>query len=407
MPRAARCASERRRAGRAGRAGRGLAAVVLLVGLTAGCSGGSDDDLAVSPQATTGAPVATTALEAGGPDTSVSTAVTSADDVDASCTLTPPPEDGMATVVAGRRLLTADGQCLADLGAAGASRIQWSPDGARVLLDGDRVLDEGGFHASGFLAGNPDVEWSGPKGTSLLAATSDGSLVKRSSRGQDRTDVSFLDQHDSSTYHPAGKAIVALGTGVGESGEPELGVWLATNIGAAGRLLVRDESAAAISEPRFDASGAVLYFLARHAEGVSHVHAYDTSVAELSEALDTTKEISALTVSALSDGAWAVRTGSCDQGPTGVIAAFGSGEPQDVGGRAELRGQALEPAGWLPERRLLVLARPACGEPGTLWQLDADGTTTALATGVDAAAARTVRGIPNELSIPIGAEVVA
>jgi hypothetical protein len=391
----------------AGLAGLALGAVVLP-----GCSAGTDRaGTLAEPQATAAVALPSASapvLEPGIAPTSAAPAEASAPAAQ-RCSIGAPTPDGSITVIVGSRLLAVDGTCMADLGADGADRVAWSPDGTRALLDGDRVLDASGVRPSGFLRDNPDVEWSGPKGTSLLAATSTGTLVKRSSDDPSkRTEVAFLARHDSSTYHPAGTAIVSLGIGA-EEGSDMLGVWLADNRGAEARLLVRDESAAVISEPGFDASGTALYFLAEHDGGVSHVHAYDTTTAQLGEALTTEGMLSALTVSALSDRAWAVRKGGCQSGerPT-VVADFGLGiGPRDLRDLPGLASAALEPAGWLPERRLLVLARPACDEPGTLWEVSPEGLPVARATGVDGAAARTVRGIPEDLSIPIDAQVVA
>lgn len=324
------------------------------------------------------------------------------------CILGGPSTEGTVTVLVGDRLMSSDGSCLAELGPDGAGRITWSPDGTRALLDGDRILDANGIRPSGYRRDNADVQWSGPKGTSMLGTTSSGELVKRNATTGQRTDISFLGRHDSSTYHPAGRAVVSLGVGTGPEGDEELGVWLADNVGGEARLLVRDESAASISEPRFDASGGVLYFLAQHDE-VSHVHAYDTGSASLSEAYSGAGILSALTVSALSDGAWAVRQGECnDASIPAVIADFGDGTGvQEVGDLPALRGGRLEPVGWLPERRLLVLSRPACDRPGTVWEVTSKGVTTPVVVGADGAAVRAVRGVPADLLIPINAEVVA
>lgn len=429
MPRACRCVADRiadriavRIADRArGRSASLLCLSVLCISLLcisvlAGCSSGGGA-VTVDPQALPSAPSATLppgflvpgSLVPGSlvPDGSV---VPGDPTAGGRCSLTPVPDGGEATVLADGRLLRTDGHCLADLRPEGVTRVQWSPDGTRALIDGDRVLDATGIRASGFRRDNPDVEWSGARGSSLLAATADGLLVRRSDRGTDRVDLSFLDRHDGSTTHPAGGALVTVGLGSAPGAPAVPGVWLATASGASPRLLVRREAATEIGEPAFDASGVVLYFLVRQSDGTSVVTAYDTGVTALSEPLVTGSVLSRLMVSALSDGAWAVRTGDCASGPTGVTAVFGSpGSPgsfEELGRRPMLRGQSLEPVGWLSERRLLVLARPACGQPGTLWQLGADGSTVPVAAGVDGASARSVRGIPAPLTLPAGVEPV-
>jgi hypothetical protein len=64
--------------------------------------------------------------------------------------------------------------------------------------------------------------------------------------------------------------------------------------------------------------------------------------------------------------------------------------------------------GWLPGKRLVVIARSGCAGPGDLSVVDITaGTVQLVANNVSMAATRTKHVIPDELSIPIGAEVVA
>lgn len=317
---------------------------------------------------------------------------------------------GEITFVKSGRVIATDSlggspRCLLKL-QSDVVNLAWSPAGTRLLLDGDAVADAAGVRVSGFLPTNRDVQWSGPNGTSLLASTATGKLVKRSSSTAARTDVSFLDRHDSSAYHPAGKAIVSLGSGFDtNTGKQTVGVWLADNRGQGSRLLVRDESAATIGEPRFDVSGTKLYFLAAHAAGQSHVHVYDTEAGTLEVAYDGRGPFAGLVTSGVDETTWAVRVGDCSGKPT-TVASFGA-EPLPVD-QPELRGQAVEPVGWLANHVLLVMARPqGCTGPGALWRLSDEGLAVKIADGVSAAAPRLVRGIAKELSIPIGRQVLA
>ena len=318
---------------------------------------------------------------------------------------------GEITFVESDKLFTTDSlgrssHCLLDLRNNAVTSLSWSPSGARLLLDGDVVADANGVRVSGFLPTNSDVQWSGPNGTSLLASTAAGRLVKRNSTTSARTDVTFLDRHDSSAYHPAGKAIISLGSGFdANTAEKTVGVWLADNGGRGSRLLVRDESAAAIGEPRFDSSGAKLYFLAAHAGGTSHVHVYDIEGGTLEVAYQAKSAFDRLVTSGVDEDTWAVRVGDCSA-KASVVAAFGS-EPLPLN-QPELNGQAVEPVGWLANRVLLVIARPqGCTGPGSLWRISDVGLGVKIADNVSAAAPRTVRALAKELSIPLGRQVVA
>jgi hypothetical protein len=315
--------------------------------------------------------------------------------------------------------MAADGSCLLEL-ASVPKRLQWSPDGQRVLLDSDRIASASGVVSSGFVASNADVDWSAPNGSSLVGATSKGELAKRSAKDAKRTDISFLLRHDESAYHPAGKAIVSIGTDSEEVGlAPVLGIWLADNLGQGRRLLVRDETAAKISEPAFDASGTALYFLADHSS-ITHVHFYVPSEQTLSQAWQGPGPMSSLTLSPIDDGAWAAVQGTCGLVTPGLVVAFENGAEEELdpvvnlSTRPELRGAAInEPMGWLPDKTLLVLSRPACGQPGTLWTFRPDGSATEIAAtkiaeGVSTAAARPTQArIAKDLELPISSQVVA
>jgi hypothetical protein len=290
---------------------------------------------------------------------------------------------------------------------------------ADITDQGDQIADASGVGASGYLATNVDVEWSTPKGTSLIGATGTGALAKREATTAKRTDVSYLSRHDWSAYHPAGKAIVSIGTGREPGSTADsLGIWLATNLGTESRLLVRDESAAAISEPTFDADGTALYFLADHGAQGSHVHFYVPGEGTLAEAWEGPGRLQNLSISRVDNGAWAVNAGPCQgagKAAAPLIVAFENGlefelDPVvDLSTRRELRGSVRnEPVGWLPGKKLLVLARSTCNGPGTLWSFSPNGAAVKVATGVTAAAPRPAeRRVAKELEVPINAQVVA
>ncbi len=326
-------------------------------------------------------------------------------------------------VAAGRVFLVTPGSqvamCAYDLGGTPINRLAWSPDSTAVLLGSARVVRASSMTESGYLPANADVNWSGPKGTSLLATTATGGLVKRDSRTAARTDLTFLPKHLASVYHPAGKAIVSIG----ETPDPEVvgaevGVYISSNSGGDSRLLVADESGAHLSEPAFSGSGELLYFLARHTgsssgqgQGRSHVHEFDTRVGSIDVMLDVDGPLAQLTASAVDDSV-AVRVGGCDGAlPTDVqFITDRAGPFESLRSRVPgLDSGWLSPVGWLPGKRLAVLIRNAgCDGAGSLAVVDLEtARTQTIAKNVSIAATRTVHEIPEELAIPIGLEAAA
>ena len=329
------------------------------------------------------------------------------------------PEGQVTFVRDGRVFLVAPrapaATCAYDLGRRSVNRLAWSPDSTALLLGSDQVARGEVITASGYLPTNADVNWSGPKGKSLLATTATGELVKRDSRTGARTDLSFLPKHIASTYHPAGKAIIS----VGETPDPEVvgadvGVYVTTNTGTESRLLVSDESGAVLSEPGFSGSGELLYFLARHGSGSaaqSHVHEFDTRVATIDVMLDVAAPLAHLTTSGVDDSV-AVRVGECEgSSPTDVqFITDRAGPFESLRDRVPALGEGwLAPVGWLPGKRLAVLVRAAgCDGPATLVLVDLKTLSVrTIADDVSMAATRTVHAIPEELAIPIGLEAVA
>lgn len=300
--------------------------------------------------------------------------------------------------------------CIYDLRGRKIQRLSWSPDSTALLLGSDKVARGAKVAASGYLPSNLDVNWSGPNGTSLLAATAKGELVKRNSTTAKRTDISFLSEHQRSAYHPAGKAIASVGTGIDDTtGEETLGVFIASNVGADPRLLVRDETDAQLSELGFSASGDFLFFVAQH-PGKFHFHEYDIEIGGLVEAIDSASPISNLTVSGV-ENAVAVRVGDCDAGtPADAQARLDSGGFISVRDSVpQVGGGSITPVGWLAEKRLLVITRTAgCSGPGELRLVDLQARTSKLiTTEVEMAATRTRHVVPKELALPLDLQVEA
>jgi hypothetical protein len=303
-------------------------------------------------------------------------------------------------------------RCLYDLKGRAISQLTWSPDTKGVLLGPDQVARGAKIVPSGYLPTNSDVEWSGPNGTSLLAATAKGGLVKRNSKTSARTDISFLDRHDKSAYHPAGTGIASIGLGVNESGEPIDGIWISNNLGANAKLAIEDGSGAKLSDIAFSATGDFLYFIAEHDDGV-HLHQFEVGAADLSVAFETTgAPLRNLVVSTIDEGNVAVQNGDCGPNSTPDIAIRANHGAQFESLRANVAtigSGSLTPVGWLPGERLVVLARSSgCTGPGDLHIVGAaDGADQLIARGIAVAGVRSPHAIPNDLSYDIGAQVEA
>jgi dipeptidyl aminopeptidase/acylaminoacyl peptidase len=300
-------------------------------------------------------------------------------------------------------------RCYYDLGTTTVPSLQWSPSGDRVLLGPDRIGRGESIAATGYLPTNPDVKWSAPSGKSLLAATAKLGLVKRNANTAARTDISFLDEHRESVYHPAGKAILSIGLAkqYPDDPDPTLGLWLADNQGGGRKLLVQDESDAKISEPRFNPSGKMVYFLADHGGTSFHIHAYDTDQSQISVIWEQPKQFSALTISPIDD-ALAVRVGACSPDAITDVEVFAKKSHFPVSSIADLKGLSLSPVGWFSNNTIAVLARAkGCDGPGAVWVIDENRKARKLVDGVSVAATRVQHALPEELSDAVGNQVVA
>mgnify|MGYP000851218758 CR=1 FL=1 len=265
-----------------------------------------------------------------------------------------------------------------------------------MLLGGATVADDTGQRESGFFPQNTQVVWSAPTGKSLIApSVNDGGLVKRSSTDPaQRLDVSFLADTTAAGYHPAGRAIVAAGVDDNGTG----GVFLASNVGKDPKVLaLYDQQESAVDEVAFDESGSHLFFLHHHADGTEHVHQLglpDLGLTTLYEAPG--RKVGRLAVSSVDEqtAAWQIGAGSDGASvSTAIAGVIGS---VDIG----VPGATLEPIGWLPGHRLVVVQRPA-GNPdgvGSVWIWNADNASaTKLVDGAGRVAVRVVRGPYQEL----------
>jgi dipeptidyl aminopeptidase/acylaminoacyl peptidase len=258
-------------------------------------------------------------------------------------------------------------RCLYDLKGRLINQIKWSPDSKAVLLGADMVARGPSIRPSGYLPTNKDVNWSGPKGTSLLATTAKGELIKRDSTTGVRTDISFLNEQTASTYHPAGKAIFSIGSSADTGGENvdgnEInGVWIADNLGGNAKLLIEDVSAAKLSDLVVTGTGERVHFIAEHSDGF-HLHQYDLfgndQDKQLSVAFDSPDPLHSVTVSAV-DNSVAVQVGTCGEAKVLPDVFYRA----DTGSFRSLRAEVpqiglgeLAPVGWLPGHRLVVTSR--------------------------------------------------
>ncbi len=315
--------------------------------------------------------------------------------------------NGAVTFVSDNRLWSIDGdqltnECQYDFVRSGLEssqikRLSWSPDSTAVLLGSDHVGRGEKISASGYLPTNTDVSWSGPNGTSLLATTAKGQLVKRNSKTAKRTDISFLSKHESSAYHPAGTGIISFG-----STEDDTGIFLANNLGESSRLLVEDTSAATVSDLSFSSDGEKFYFLAQHDDS-THLHVYDTRPdGQLEVAFESAAPLTQLVVSTV-DSNIAVRSGDCGAEPTDVFFTEGSTFVSLRSAVPEIGGGSLSPIGWLPNNRLAVISRlSGCDGIGDLKLVDLSAKSIRYTMpAVSIAAVRVVHAPANPLQIDV------
>lgn|GEM_PF-3521194 len=321
---------------------------------------------------------------------------------DSSCEMAPVPATGETTFVFEEKLWAVDETggfaCLADLEGRNPSWIQWSPDGDEVLIGPDLVLrNDGRFVETGYFPENRALRWSEPTGKALIAPNAQtGHLVWRNAHDStERIDVSFMDRTTAAVYHPAGKHIVAAGTGSDGLGE---GIFLASNRGANPTRLGSIEHGE-VSGLAFDPTGDSFTFLHSHPDGTTEVHRYTLPFDQLDTlATYTGESATGLVTSAADNGAaaWVVGHGTnANRVELSSPSSFG------VVRMALPTESVFTPLSWLPGERLLVGARPAGGaddEAYDVWQWS-NGQSARIIDGVQAAAARTPHSPYVELNI--------
>ncbi len=324
-----------------------------------------------------------------------------------SCALGAPPADGQITFVVASRLYAvgpdATVQCLADLGGRSPTWLQWSPDGDELLVGPDTVLHaDGTFASTGYFATNTNVRWSSPTGKALIAPkAATGQLIWRSAHDStDRIDVSFADNISSAAYHPAGMHVAAAGLGRDGQGP---GVFVASNRGANAQRIGTLEAGTTATEVAFDMSGDSLVFVHQHADGSSHLHRYsfaNSSLSTLADLPDVTP--THLTVSPVNEGdvAWTQSYSTINSSAHVLLGDSAT----EVGANSPEGDHLSDPIGWLPGHRLLVNSRSPdtiAGSAFELWEWSPTGMSKVI-NGVTAAAARSLHGPYNELSIIVG-----
>ena len=366
---------------------------------TVGTTGESTSTTSTDEPSTTDA--STTSTEASIDDLP---ARSSTDDLpaDAACAMTPVPAAGETTFVFEGKLWSVDDTgefaCLADLDGRNPSWIQWSPDGDEVLIGPDVVLrNDGRFVDTGYFPENRALRWSEPTGKAFIAPNAQtGHLVWRNAHDStERIDVSFMERTTAAVYHPAGKHIVAAGTGSDGLGE---GIFLASNRGANPTRLGSIEHGE-VTGLAFDPTGDSFTFLHSHPDGTTEVHRYTLPFNQLDTLATYTGE-----------SATGLVTSAADNGAAAWVVAHST-----IANRVELTSPSsfgvvrmalptesvATPLSWLPGERLLVGVRPVGGtDVGAydVWQWS-NGQSARIIDGVQAAAARTPHSPYVELNI--------
>jgi hypothetical protein len=238
-------------------------------------------------------------------------------------------------------------------------------------------------------AGARSIEWSRPTGKSFVYISADGShLLKRTSRGLDERNISFLRRHDQVAYHPAGTHIAVSGLSLDDP--PVYGLWLATNLGQDVRPLVRGESVNRIGSFALFHDGTVA-FTADHGD---HWDVHLASASDVGTIATGPGPYGRIVASEFKAGLFAYQEGSCDKGFKTRI----SGVPESLNG--VVGSGSTAPAGWLPDGSLLLIARPSgCAGAGDLLRWSA-GHTTVIARNVTDAAVRSVAPPPPDPPVP-------
>jgi hypothetical protein len=270
---------------------------------------------------------------------------------------------GEVTFISEGRLMAAglDGEsrCLVDLTGAGIEGGNvipptWNALADRVIVS-NRALADGLTVTRRLTAGSFDrALWSRPTGTSVIYLTRDNRIEKRSSFGGKATDISFLERHDSVTYHPAGTHIAT--TGLEDDGT--YGLYLATNVGTEPQLLAVGEAARFITNLHFSEDGQYLYYTARHGPTNWHLHRLAMGEDPFLDTLDMGEFDYTYAVSPFDAFRVAYfQPGDCAAGEPGTMKIEGF-RTKGIQIPDEFENDNLIPIGWLPRGELVVARRP-------------------------------------------------
>jgi hypothetical protein len=232
-----------------------------------------------------------------------------ADGAAVACRFTPAPPTGEITFARDGRLLgvSPDGHgqhCLAYLKAVAVAH--WAAPGDRALLGTTRALLPAGAHPTGFTD-KDQLTWS-PAGRSLLAVTPKGELLREPSAGGKPEDLTFLNRHETTLYHPSGRAIVSVGDGT-----EGYGIYLADTTGHLLATLAEGHTARHIGPLAWTANGDLL-FAAQHDDRWD-LHRLQLggagALTTVASTPSTNQPIGDLVASPFPDGGVAWRQGDC------------------------------------------------------------------------------------------------
>lgn len=352
---------------------RAVTAVVVVAVLAAGCTGDDGEDQA-------------------GPDTSARATSTTAPSgstatTGVNCTFDEVPAGGEVTWLEDDNLMagppSGPARCLV-AGAGGASTVQWSGDGTKVLV-GAALRTAAGVQQEFARAQN--LRLSRPTGRSVLSIGGER-IQKHENGAADGKDITFVDQPVEVLYHPAGRSIVA--SGLDEDGTTPV-LKIADNQGREPAVLAVGEKARSLGSLAFTASNALL-FVGDHGDE-SHLHRLELATGRLTT-VATEKapgRIAGVTTSPFPGGgvAWTQGTASACRLVVSQDAAF-----IDV---ASTPVAAAQPVGWLPDRSLVVTTAGCAPTPsptGDLYLVSAPAAPTLLVRGVTSPAVRAVLPTP-------------
>ena len=285
------------------------------------------------------------------------------------------------------RALADDGvpRCL--VASATVPLPKWSPTGDRLLIDPSTAIGATTLRPTGYAAAATSVSWSQPTGKAFIAIDpATHRLIWHASTNSQTEDISFLARTDEAVYHPAGKAIAAVG--VDENGH--YGVWLASNRGLNRQLITSiDDPTTQATHLSFSADGRILYFVHRA------VHALILDGLILNEIGVEGQADSNVVASTVGDAqAWT--TGPCDSSGS-LVARVDQATPQDLrtanGSPFTGASSTLQPVGWLGGARLVLIARNSgCDGPGDVWTWSLSSGFTKVGSGWSSVAVRIPHG---------------